>query len=500
MSSKAARCITLSLLDGEKQFHPEFTHQIFGPSESIPGYRSYIDEDESKTDKVKDVDKEVVDGDEKPTKRVKFNVVEELPKKLELVIRLSPSCSSCEVRYKCEGSDKGSDSVEVKDDGNGHSTEVSNLASSKAATGRMPIMEVIKKLKDSLPPVIRVVNDTEPLHISTSISEEYLSKPFGDVLEEYVVEKAGNKETFVLSLAEGSDNAASDYHTKIQNLSLFFIETAEAVDISCCNDGSWKVLYLFLKHGNEKYSFVGYITLFCFNAPFKRPKSGIVLRVCQALVLPPYQRHGHGRKLIQAVYQYASKEGKQYFVIFCNEIFALHTNSISNGIIHFSEVVVEVNVEDPAPSFTSLRDKVDYENLMYSINNPTDEIGRIRLPQKYIDSCPDAKSFFLVLPDTEAVPVAVHAKILPRQVQIAHEIYKLNILSDWLVEKSDDEKAEKLKKFRLMVKQRLVKVYKEDLGAFDDKASKQAKLQEFYLQVQSHYCEILGQSWPALVP
>ena len=194
------------------------------------------------------------------------------------------------------------------------------------------------------------------------------------------------------------------------------------------------------------------------------------------------------------------KKVKQYFVIFCNEIFALHTNSISNGIIHFSEVVVEVNVEDPAPSFTSLRDKVDYENLMYSINNPTDEIGRIRLPQKYIDSCPDAKSFFLVLPDTEAVPVAVHAKILPRQVQIAHEIYKLNILSDWLVEKSDDEKAEKLKKFRLMVKQRLVKVYKEDLGAVDDKASKQAKLQEFYLQVQSHYCEILGQSWPALVP
>jgi len=317
MSSKAARCITLSLFDDEKQFHPEFTHQIFGPSECIPGYQPCIDEDENETDKVEDKDKDVAEGDEKSSKRVKFNVVEEVPTKLELVIRLSPSCSSCEVRYKCEGSDKGSDSVGVKDYGNGHSIEMPNLASDKAVMGQMPILEVIKKLKDSLPPVIRVVNmnDTEPLHIPTSISEEYLSKPIGDILEEYVVEIAGNKDTFVLSLAEGSDNAASDYHSKIQNLSLFYIETAEAVDISCCNDGSWKVLYLCLKHGEEKYSFVGYITLFCFNAPFKRPKSGIVLRICQALVLPPYQRHGHGRKLIQAVYRYAYKEGKQYFVI-----------------------------------------------------------------------------------------------------------------------------------------------------------------------------------------
>ncbi|CAE7489460.1 HAT1, partial [Symbiodinium microadriaticum] len=60
------------------------------------------------------------------------------------------------------------------------------------------------------------------------------------------------------------------------------------------------------------------------------------MRVCQALVLPPYQGRGLGRELLQQVYRLAADR----------------------------EFVVEVTVEDPAPAFQCLRDAVDVEWMM----------------------------------------------------------------------------------------------------------------------------------------
>jgi histone acetyltransferase 1 len=44
------------------------------------------------------------------------------------------------------------------------------------------------------------------------------------------------------------------------------------------------------------------MTLFHFMAPFHKPNPGIIVRICQALVFPPYQGQGHGKRMMQILY------------------------------------------------------------------------------------------------------------------------------------------------------------------------------------------------------
>ena len=60
-------------------------------------------------------------------------------------------------------------------------------------------------------------------------------------------------------------------------------------------------------------------------------------RISQALVLPPFQRAGHGAALLRAAYDYCIRT-------------------------HPSDKLVDIAVEDPSENFTQLRDKVDTEN------------------------------------------------------------------------------------------------------------------------------------------
>eukprot|EP00978_Attheya_sp_CCMP212_P047429 scaffold421364_cov71-Attheya_sp.AAC.2 len=105
----------------------------------------------------------------------------------------------------------------------------------------------------------------------TQVEDDYLSKPFGTVLHEYkrVVHGTDENElneeaTFVLCLADGKDELVAEYHGNVQKLALFFIETGD------------------------------------------NPKPGMVLRICPAVISPPYQRAGHGKSMFQAVYDIAS--------------------------------------------------------------------------------------------------------------------------------------------------------------------------------------------------
>ena len=56
----------------------------------------------------------------------------------------------------------------------------------------------------------------------------------------------------------------------------------------------------------------------------------LLLRVCQVLVLPPYQAAGHGAQLLNTIYEYAG-----------------------------TQTALEVSVEDPSPQFRLLRDLTD---------------------------------------------------------------------------------------------------------------------------------------------
>jgi histone acetyltransferase 1 len=135
---------------------------------------------------------------------------------------------------------------------------------------------------------------------------------------------------------------------------------------------------------------------------------------------------------------------------------------------------VEINVEDPAPAFVALRNSVDYELFRDSFqSNPwLDSIYTIK-----DISHPD---FFQGVSDTDALVAGAVAHITPRQVQIVHEIYKLSFLGE-----------EVPTSFRLMVKKRLSRVHREDLGGCRTKEEKQAMLAEIFNDTLDQYKAVL---------
>ncbi|CAB9528065.1 Histone acetyltransferase type B catalytic (Partial), partial [Seminavis robusta] len=103
--------------------------------------------------------------------------------------------------------------------------------------------------------------------------------------------------------------------------------------------------------------------------------------------------------------------------------------------------------------------------------------------------------FFGALSDTQLVQAAATAKIIPRQVQIVMELYKLQQLQEYLhftTNNSASHKQELEKRFRLMVKKRLNKEHREDLSRFRTKAEKQAFLEQEFQKCLAGYNEILA--------
>merc|ERR1712194_651158 len=102
------------------------------------------------------------------------------------------------------------------------------------------------------------------------------------------------------------------------------------------------------------YSLAGYITLLHVHSPFRKPP-GIIVRICQALILPPYHRAGHGSAMLHSLYACAESKNDATF-----------TSSFS-GID-----ILEINVEDPAPAFVALRDFTDYQRFLSTVSATSD--------------------------------------------------------------------------------------------------------------------------------
>ena len=339
--------------------------------------------------------------------------------------------------------------------------------------------------------ILRALPDTKSSDITPkeNQNDNYLVEPFGTVLQSYTVNLQGSDTEFVLALANGQE--AKTFHSQIQKLALFFIENADCVDLTSDEGGgAWDVLYCFRKHENLRpvcseipckstgYSLVGYMTLFGFYAPFHKPKGGIVLRICQALVLPPYQRQGHGKRMMRAVYEHAGgkfdialRKGKE--------------NSSAAARQLIAREIVLVNVEDPAPGFTYMRDAIDYECFQSLI---ADKEEFRSLLQSYLGD--DYKS----LPDADATTAASIAKITSVQIQIAYEIHKLSQMKQYSAQSLQGRLSqieELKKKYRLMVKKRLNQLHKEEIGSCGTKMEKQAMLSVLFEESYTRYEHIL---------
>ena len=461
--SSAALCIELVHLD--VSFRPEFTHQCFDGAEWIRGYlphSSVLNTDPTNA-----------------TTHASHGHHELATHELQIQIKLAPSCETCNVqlleqkrtkinkrnimstRRTNDSNNDNQNSKRIKvtaaasteycsssswtDADVSSDTEDSAVAdceqhvndndsrngliSGNTQQRRMTFEDIKDRLQRALPPIV-----------STDIgcSQYHLTKPIGTILKTW----KHDNHTFTMTLADAAD--AASYHVSVQNLALWFIETASPVDLTSDEGGGyWKVLYVFessqnSSHNQSYYALAGYMTLFHFYALFKKPKPGIIVRVCQALVLPSYQRMGLGSTMLHAIYE-------------------------------LDETIVELTVQDPAPSFTALRNRVDYER---SIKENWFETNKMTPPT-----------------ESQVVQMAAKFRVIPNQVYIAYELYRYN--QTLLQMKQQPQNETDLKEYRLMVKKRLLKLHQEDLSACPTKEARQALLGTFFDELLQSYKLIL---------
>jgi histone acetyltransferase 1 len=225
-----------------------------------------------------------------------------------------------------------------------------------------------------------------------------------------------NGSTFELFHGTFASPKLVEYHKRMQTFSLFFIQTTSYLDES---DPKWNIFMLFEKYKGEKgfeYAFVGYSSVYPFYAYPENQR----LRISQFVIIPPYQKGGHGGKLLSCIYEY----GKQ-----------------NNAI--------EVCVEDPAEEFQALRDKIDL--ILYKkLDVPIDTVW--------------SKEFFQKMRN--------QTKLTEGQLYMCYELCKL--------EKVMYKDSSNLKRdFEKEMKRKIMKEY-DLLAYYPDKTECKQKLEEIY--------------------
>ena len=512
--SAASSCITLNI-DGAPsfQFRPVFTHQCFD-NEFINGWRPLVSAEESSMQVYKSWNPD--SNDKLHTSYKKLQCINQDVNKgddtrLSVHISLSPSCEkTCLVKIQTVSGEP----LSMKDEGDSEPATKKQKKhvsfagvpeeDDKLQPQQMDIKDIVQKISSAVPPIQSVVvNDISREDLipaaavegkSDTINENngvYLKAPLGKVLLNYsrqIKKKSDNGEAkyqkFILTLADGSDPSVASYHNKVQSLAKWFIEAGDDVDLSDETNGSWKVMYLFEQHKDEedssnKLSLAGYMTLLHVNSPFRKPNPGIIVRVCQALILPPYHKAGHGTQILNSVYDYAAR----------------NRNKESS-----SENICEINVEDPAPAFVRLRDCVDYQRFLTWVSaKHTSEVP----DYSYLIMAVTDERYFDPVSDEHLLPVAEYLKITKRQCQKIHDIHKLSEIVKWkdtlgctLVDDIDgSKKAQYIKevetKYRLMVKKSLKQLRIEELSAACGKEEQKALLSKWFDETLKHYHRVL---------
>ena len=534
--SAASSCIRASLCAPNRRetappFRPVFTHQSFD-KECIAGWRPLLPAERHSRHAYQSWNERSADdakaGELHPSYQYCTRDQPTEDGRIDIHVRLSPSCEACNIEIQTETCiptqhEDGSDGI-INERAPKKAKTVSFEAVSRDETcegaqqKQMEIKDIVCNMTSAVPPIASVkVNGTlqhqwlpSPDGATKTDSETYppadrtieggsvsghFTRP-GQLLKTYsrkIKEGSGRcdgdastKESqFVITMADGADPDVARYHNCVQPLARWFIETADDVDLTDDSRGAWTVMYLFRCHDREgaaasrppapAHSLAGYITLLHVYSPFRKPP-GIILRVCQALILPPYHRAGHGSTMLHSLHAY----------------YAASSNDPTSAAAFSGREVLEINVEDPAPAFVALRDFVDYQRFSSIAATNSDYLTKYDVTDK---------EYFLPTSDHNLLSVAQALKITKRQAQIAHEIYKLYQVERWKQQQRQsgdpDEKDQLMRQietnYRLMVKRSLRSCRMEELGACQGgKEGQKALLGQWFEETLRHYRGLLG--------
>uniref|UniRef100_A0AAV1UDL4 histone acetyltransferase n=1 Tax=Peronospora matthiolae TaxID=2874970 RepID=A0AAV1UDL4_9STRA len=315
--------------------------------------------------------------------------------------------------------------------------------------------DVIDKITPSLPR--NYVQDKDEFVAALRKAAADFTIPPGDCIESYSVNvKDGSTPArmryYEIYECKLEDNEpAQKLLANLQTLSLWFIEGADAVDVT---DPRWVVYLTYERAEASSRGFcpVGFITVFKFCNPLGRkaayckPDQNETHRICQALVFPTHQRQGHAERLVRCI----------------------HAQAVANHRVY------ELTVEDPVPAFASFRDLVDlkacieHEFFSLGLNASADAGGTGR------------GTVALTTADVHAVQEKL--KITQKQVQTCYEARKLAFV--------DPLNEAQRKKFRLEVKRRLYRSHLEELDGMESSDRRKAFLETEYQRLEAHYQQL----------
>lgn len=261
----------------------------------------------------------------------------------------------------------------------------------------------------------------------SKLAEQESFVPPGDKIHEYTIESNGDRVEYEVFHATINTPRLKEYHERMQTFVLWYIDAASFIDV---DDEKWNFYILFEKRKGAisvQYNFVGYMTVYHYYAYPNQFRP----RISQMLILPPFQRHGHGGKLIETVNQ-------QY--------------------MNNSEAV-DITVEDPSDEFIRCRDYIDCKNCI-----TLDEFSKDKLLAGY---------------NKEMHEVAFKKfKISKAQIRHVYEILRLRITDE------NDEKM--VRDYRLYVKNRLNIPYA--------KQARDLKKLKAHLSPEEFHAAMIGQS------
>ncbi|ESO94305.1 hypothetical protein LOTGIDRAFT_232538 [Lottia gigantea] len=187
--------------------------------------------------------------------------------------------------------------------------------------------EVLPKLAQEIPPGYYTNLDD----FLATLPKEVNFKPFGEMLHSYKVKTDGSSRNFEVYKTDIDVPGFRDYHSRLQTFLLFFIDAASYIDV---DDDRWNYFLVFEKYrnnGETMYAIAGYMTIYNYYAYPNKTRP----RISQVLILPPFQRQGHGAELLQTFY----------------------------NTCYDRDDIMDITVEDPSENFQRLRDFVDCKNV-----------------------------------------------------------------------------------------------------------------------------------------
>jgi histone acetyltransferase 1 len=301
--------------------------------------------------------------------------------------------------------------------------------------------DIVNQLRDALPDGwTRDIETFRCDHFNDNQSNNNMEPP-GEVVLEYVSKNGESVE--VRRSVPYEDVRARETHERVETMSMYFIDGATYADLT---DHRWSIYTAYQK---KNKALIGYMTCFTFENPFRTNRSK-ALRVCQLLIMPHYQRQGHGKRLLQLAH---------------------------DEVIRFN--MYELTVEDPNHAFSRMRDNMNLKKCVNENYFHLDDLSWGLSGER-------KKKIHEIMSVTGGQIIKCYEVLKLHSLDQANNS-QISSSSSSNSNSSSSSVKEELKKFRLKVKRRLWNAHKAELKKIDDKDVRIQALEILWKEVANGY-------------